>query len=215
MKRKHVLSLLALALCGAASSAAFAQQNVGVIKFEGQLTNSGCTYAMSGSDVSYAVNNDLDGNGNPKNQGIGTVTMPSLETSQLQAGHAPLGAKSFTFNLTGCNVTAVNNSMWVNFGDGDPNVDANGRVKVTLANGDTTKLSLELLDSDGTTVIVAGQSAGAAPTPTQGTSVTFDGTNPAKDASKTYWVRYHANSNLAATDAGAFTASVTYNVYHY
>jgi len=208
MKPKHLLSLLALAVCAASSSAAFAQQNVGVINFKGELTNSGCTYAMSGSDVTYAVDSSND-------TGIGTVGLPSVETSQLQVGHGALGEKSFTFNLTGCNVTAANNSMWVNFGDADPNVDANGRVKVTLANGDTTKLSLELLDSDKVTVIVAGQPAGAAPTPTQGTTATFSGTNPAKDASKTYWVRYHANSNLAATDAGAFTASVSYNVYHY
>jgi len=212
MKRKHVLSLLALAVCASASSAAFAQQNIGVINFTGELTNSGCTYAMSGADVTYTV----DGN----NQGVGTVKLGSVEIAQLAAAGDVAGATPFTFTLTGCNVTAANNSMWVNFGDADPNVNSAGRVKTTGATANVAaSLSLELLDDNSGapgTSLVAGQPAGAGPTPTQGTTATFSGSNPSKNASKTYWVRYYTEAaGLVAADAGPITASVKYNVYHY
>jgi len=205
MKRTHVLSLLALA-CAAVSGSALAQQNIGVINFTGELTNSGCAYSMSGADVSYAVVN---------NQGVGTVNLSSAETAQFAAAADTAGETPFTFELTGCNVTAANNSMWVNFGDADPNVNSSGRVIASISGTPSTKLSLQLLDEDKSTVIVAGQPAGAGPTPTQGVTASFIGTNPAKNASKTYWVRYYAESPLAATDAGPVTASVKYNVYHY
>jgi len=207
MKRTHVLSLLTLA-CAVASGSALAQQNIGVINFTGELTNTGCTYTLVGSDVSYAVINT---------QGVGTVKLGSVEVSQLQAVADTAGDKSFTFELTGCDVSTANNSMWVNFGDGDPNVNASGRIRTTGATPQVaTSLSLELLDSDGTTSLVAGQPAGAAPTPTQGTGVAFTGTNPNKNASKTYWVRYYTEAaGLSAADVGPVTASVKYNVYTY
>jgi len=195
MKRQHVLSMLALAVCAAASSAAFAQ-NTGTITINGEITNTNCAFSLTGPGLS----------GN-------TLTLQSAQVSELSTA-GPSGdqqSSPLTFEVSGCDVNTANNSMWVNFSG--TNVNESGRITSTTG---SANVSFQIRDSDNVTVIKAGDPAGGnGPTTSQGTGVVFSGNNPSKTASKTYWVRYYAEAGLVAADAGPVASTVDYNVYYY
>jgi len=194
MKLKTGVSLLSLAVCAAMSGAALAQS--GTLQINGSISPVSCTPTISGPNVS----------GN-------TITLLPAFINDYPTAGATGGAQAFTFEWSGCSIAGVTN-VWVHFGAGGANVDANGRIVPT--NG-STNMRFELLN-DGTsgTPIVAGGTAGAQPNASQGSAVAFTGgPNPNWTAVKTYAVRYYANQPLTIADAGAVESSVTYNVQYY
>jgi len=195
MKLKTSLSLLALASCAALSTSALAQAT-GTLNITGNISPVNCTPSLTGGSVS----------GN-------TLGLQDAYIGDLDAAGKTAHETQFQFVLKGCTTSGSIGNMWVHF-DGT-NVDGSGRLNLTTAPSQATrnKLRFELLDAG--TPIKAGLAAGAQPGTDQGTAVQFTGTNPNREATKTYSVRYYALAALDAGDIGAVATSVTYNVKYY
>jgi len=194
MKLKHSLSLMALAVCAAASTSALAQ--TGTITINGEIVADSCTANISSSG----------GSGSGANF---TVNLDPVSYSTLTAGATP-GEKPFTIELTGCTVSAGTTSMWAHFTG--PQVNGDGRLNTT----GTAPVTFQLTDGFGGAPIVAGGSAASGgPGANQGSGATFSGTNPNQTASKQYAVRYYAESTVAVGDAGALSSQVTYNIQYF
>jgi len=194
MKLKHTLSLMALAVCTAASTSALAQ--TGTVTINGEVVADSCTANItspggSGGGGNFVVNLD------PVSYGI------------FNAANVPAGEKAFTIELTGCTTSAGTTSMWAHFTGA--NVAGDGRL-----NTSHTKMAFELVDGLGGSAIKAGGSApGTGPGTDQGSGATFTGTNPNRSASKQYAVRYSSKEALLDTDAGTLSSSVTYNIQYF
>jgi len=195
MKLKTSLSLLALAVCAAASTSALAQSS-GTLNINGNISPVSCTPQLTGGAIS----------GN-------TLTLPDAFIDDYAATGDTGGQTSFSFQLNGCTTSGGINNVWVHFSGA--NIDGNGRVTPTTG---TNNIRFELVDLPTGNAIVAGGAAGAAPGAGQGTSAPFNPGPPAttnRSATKTYAVRYYAVNPLGIADVGAVTSSVTYNVrYH-
>jgi len=195
MKLKNALSLLALASCAALSASVMAQ-DTGTIQINGSISPVSCTPTLSGTGLSGSGGNY-------------TLQLDSAVVDQYNFPGATGGDASFQFDWAGCSVSTGIDNVWVHFNANT--VDGNGRI---VPDSGSNKMRFELLD--GTNPITAGGPTGTTgPGTGQGTGAAFGGTNPNKTASKTYSVRYYANSALAVADAGAVSATVTYNAYYY
>jgi len=191
MKLKTSLSLLSLAVCAACSTAAFAQHS-GTLTVNGNITDVSCTPTLTGGAISGS-----------------TLTLPNALVSQLATAAATANETPFSFELTGCTTSGGINNLWVHFSGA--NVDSNGRLKPTSG---SNNVRFEL--RDGANMVVAGGTAGGAgPGTGQGTGAAFTGSNPFRAASKSYAVRYYAESGLTTADTGTVQSSVTYNIYYY
>jgi len=192
MKLKHTLSLLALAVCAAASSSALAQ--TGTIDIKGNIASSGCVPSLSGSVTGTTVK-------------LNTVAIAALP------GNVGVGEVPFTFDFTGCDVIPSTTQVWVHFAGS--NVDtASGSAGYIIPTTGSSNVRFRLKDGMGGSVILAGGAApsGGAPGANQGTSVGFTGVNPSMEAHKTYAIEYWSAAALTASDAGAVKSAVTYTV---
>jgi len=191
---KPALSLLALAICAAASTSALAQ--TGTITINGEIIADSCTANITSSGGSGGGGNFV-------------VNLDQVSYGIFTAANVPAGEKPFTIELTGCTTSAGTTSMWAHFTGA--NVAADGRLDTTHA-----KMAFELVDGFGGSAIKAGGSApSTGPGADQGSGATFSGTNPNRSASKQYAVRYSSKAALLATDAATFSSSVTYNIQYF
>jgi len=194
MKLKTKLSLLALASCAAISTSALAQ-DTGTIQINGSISPVSCTPTLSGATLTGGAGNY-------------TLALAPAVVEQYNFPGATGGDSAFQFDWAACSVSAGISNVWVHFDAAT--VDGNGRI---VPSAGSQKMRFELLD--GNNPITAGGPVGTGPGAGQGSGAAFSGANPNQSASKTYSVRYYANSALAVADAGAVSASVTYTAYYY
>jgi len=144
--------------------------------------------------------------------GGNNVSLPQVETDFLKAAGSVYGNVDLHFRASGC--TGNVNNMWVYFTSA--NVDGNGRIIPN--NSSSLRFEIRNNNVSGNLVRVGsnGSSTGSSPTSTQGTAVSFSGsnplTNPNRVADKYYVIRYYAQ---AAVPAGDYSATVTANFKYY
>lgn len=150
-----------------------AQASDGTVTFNGSLVNSTCT---------------ITGGGNQ------TVTLPTLSTATLASAGATAGDTLFNIALTGCTATSANAYF-----EAGANTDAStGRLKTNATN-----LQIQLLNSTGSVINVAGASTAAQNT----TAVNVS----SGSGQQSFIARYYATG---ATVPGAVTSSVTYSMVY-
>jgi len=194
MKHKHVIRLLSLAICAAASSAALAQSS-GTITINGMITDTSCAVNITGPSVNTNV-----------------IPLQNAAVSDLGTIGATAKPENFTFELTGCPATST--GVWAHFYG--TNVNPGGRLNDTLSVPDPatgrTNVSFQLLD--GAAPITAGGTASSTgPSATQGTAVP-DAAFVGGAANKTYTVRYYAEVGLTNADIGPVSSLVLYNLHY-
>jgi len=195
MKIKHSLYLLPLV---AFSTCALAQVNPldpADIRFEGLITASVCTPALSGPSV----------NGT-------TVTLDATTTAALANQGDTDKETPFTITVTCPTLLSGATQFWAHFEGGSVNSDGRFDTEVGSDN-----VSFQLLNGLGGAVIVAGGSVGTAgPGANQGTGSSIFNTDSAPaSAAKTYAVQYYAENGLTNADAGLVSSTGTYTVHFY
>ncbi|TKC89353.1 type 1 fimbrial protein [Trinickia terrae] len=169
-----------VALMGAfAAPAAFATatDGRGTVTFNGELTSNTCT--IDAGDVDKVV------------------TLPTVSTSSLTAAGQTAGATMFSISVSGCSADVTQVAAHFE----TTNLDQASRGAKNLYAGTSTDpaatfVAVQMLDSDGTTVLNLG---------TKGTAV------PVTDSAATmyYGGRYYANGK---TTAGKVQAVVSYTL---
>lgn len=155
--------------------------NGGILTINGELTSNTC---------------DVSGNGQGNNF---TVTLPTLSASALSAAGATAGATGFNIALTNCTPDTGNVHTFWEYG---ANTLADGSLK---NNGTATKVSVQLLDYNGTEQLLDLSKADGA----QGSqNVAISGGK----ASLQYAARYFSSAGGAG--AGTVATNVTYLIVY-
>ncbi len=170
------VSLVAL-LAAFAAPAAFAAAGQGTVTFNGNLTDSTCT--LDGLDA----NNNLN------------VALPTISTKTLAAAGNTAGATMFQLKVKDCSADVTKVAAHFE----TTNLETVSRGAKNLKDGVTggaTKVAVQLLDGDGTTVLNLG-TKGSPVTVTSGAATMY------------YGGRYYA---LGQTTAGAVQSVVTFTL---
>ncbi|MGV2293077.1 fimbrial protein [Trinickia sp. YCB016] len=168
---------LAIALMGAFASSAFATatDGKGTVTFNGTLTDNTCT--IDAGDVNK------------------TVTLPTISTKSLATAGDVAGSTMFSIHVSACSPTVTQVAAHFE----TTNLEQTSRGAKNLNDGQAggaTKVAVQMLDGDGTTVLNLG---------TKGSAVAV--TNNA--ATMYYGGRYYA---LGQTTAGTVKAVVSYTL---
>jgi major type 1 subunit fimbrin (pilin) len=173
------------------ASAATAATADGSITFNGGVTSSTCTVNVNGSGTNS-----------------GTVTLPTVQSSDLNTVGNTTGVTSFTIALTSCNVatTGVGKTSVVPYFLPGTNTQSDGNLSNTASGGAG---GVEIfISKDGTYANKLNLNAST------GTAGTGQGSTPSLFSSTlsptfTYYAGYYA---VAAITPGAVTSSVQFNL---
>jgi major type 1 subunit fimbrin (pilin) len=188
MKTQFIRSIAALAV-GAAlvGMAGQASASDGTITFTGSVDASTCTINTTGTAGSF------------------TVTLPKVSAKVLGAAAETAGDTAFSIQLTGCSDTVGNIST--NFEAGSAVDVATGRLNNTAITTPATSVQLQLLNANGSPIIVG---APVASQNSLGVALASDGApTPAGVGTLNYVARYYATG---AATAGAVASQVTYSL---
>ena len=166
------------------NSAAFAAVGAGTgggtITFKGAIQQNSCEI-----DTSIQTAADF------------TVTLPTIAASSFTASGQTRGTKQFKFGLKDCPAGYVAGHFETLGGSGwDP---ATGNLQPTTGTGTASNVQVRLLDSDGVTQIVPGNSGQRQQIKSDGDSVVLS-----------YFAGYYSTN--ASVSAGSVTASVVYTL---
>jgi len=192
------MRFMLLMICALVMSALVSPQALAQLSFTvgGAVVQSACTPNIPSGSHSRQL---IGGN---------TVTMPTVDLSDLNVAGKTAGGMTIQFRATGCTGSSINN-MWVHFTSA--NVDGNGRIIPT----GNSKVRFEIRnDNNSGTLVKVGGSAGDQPNSDQGTAASFSGSHTSsRSANKYYGVRYFAHE--AVETPGGVSASVTANFKYY
>ena len=185
MKNKLKLMMSAAGLISALALPGLAKASDGTITFNGALVSATCTVVLNGGA-----------------SGTGTVTLPTVNISNLALTGDKAGATLFTLNITGC--TAVTDKTTVNaFFESGAGVDPATGNLINLTSGGAGNVVVQLFPAtDLTTQIKPGLSEQV-----QTTGVLLSATS----GTLNYAAQYYA---LNTTTAGAFSSNVTYTLVY-
>lgn len=189
---KKVIAITALS--AALGSVGMAQADSGgTISFEGELTGSTCQVFLNGGGAS------------------GTVTLPTVDTSKLQAKGDVLGTTAFQLGVTNC--TKDTKTTVSAFFESGPNVDpVNFWLKNTAGEGVAAEnVALQLRYMDETGGSGAGASIKVGSSEQMADALFVDMPSDATVVPLNYAVEYVA---LSATTPGTVTSSVTYSLMY-
>lgn len=152
----------------------------GTVTFQGVIQNTSC-------EIDTAVQAAADF----------TVTLPTIPSSSFNTVGKTLGTKQFKFGLKNCPQGTVAGHFETIGGSGwDP---ATGNLKTVVATGSAKNIQVRLLDSDGVTQVIPGNSG-------QKQTINADGDS----VELSYFAGYY-NTSTSVT-AGTVTASVVYTL---
>ncbi|OKP16859.1 fimbrial protein [Serratia fonticola] len=174
------IKLISLALV-AFSSVALAD-SANTVQFKGEVSEQTCNVNINGNE------------GNP------IVLLPTVPAADLASPGATAGATEFTVNVTGCNVASSDTAIKTVFAGNNPTANGN------LGNaGDAQNVSIQLMDSNGTTPLVFATSTTVTTSP-----MTLQ--TGATSTSQTLSARYYAEG-IATPGAVLATAqyAISYN----
>lgn len=161
----------------------------GTINFTGNVTAQTCNAAIGGNTGTTPA----------------TVTLPTVQTSVLNASGAVAGQTAFSIGVTGCASTTPSGAGTVKaYFEKGQTVDANGRLTNTATTNNATNVVLQLIDGTTNNPINIGDASQA------GTGSGYV-TIASQSATLPYSVRYYAT---AQSTAGAVTSNVTYSLIY-
>lgn len=182
---KRLLSAALAASLGVAAFSASAATGNGTITISGRITSASCTVSVNGS-----------GNN-------ATVTLPTVQTTDLATAGTATGYTAVSFVLTGCSAGSGTQTQVRPYFEQGPTTDlSTGFLKNGTAAGSATNVEVMLSSTADTTgKLDLSKGPGA-----QGVTAATLASNP----TFTYYAAYIANGGAAT--AGAVSTSVQYTL---
>ena len=161
------------------SSSAFAA-STNTVQFKGEVNAQTCTVNINGNSTAPIV------------------LLPTVSTGSLNAAKATAGDTKFTVNVTGCNTTDAATISTVLAGNSITTNSNLGNV-----GGTATNVSIQILDSDGSTALTFVNGSTVKTT-------SFNKTASSATASQELSARYYAET--AGVTPGTVIASAQYSI---